>query len=179
MDHKNHVFIARSLDGFIADKNGNIDYLETVPNPDQSDMGYVNFIKKMDALIMGRSTFEKVFSFGIDWPYDLPVFVLSQSLKELPQELTEKVEIISGSPNEVLNIVHQKGHHHLYIDGGKTVQTFLQEDLIDEMTLTTIPILLGGGIPLFGDLAASLKFKHLHTQVFLNEVVQSHYQRIR
>ena len=179
MHKKNHVFLARSLDGFIADKDGGIAWLEMVPNPENLDMGYVNFMEKMDAIIMGRTTFEKVLSFGIDWPYTLPVFVVSHHLKEVPKGLKNQVEIISGSPQELLNIVHKKGYHSLYIDGGKTVQAFLQEDLIDEMTLTSIPILLGGGIPLFTDLSEEVKLEHISTEVFLNQLVQSNYRRIR
>ena len=93
MEKRNEVFIARSLDGFIADKNGGIDYLNTIPNPGNNDMGYMKFINKIEAIIMGRSTFEKVLSFGIDWPYSLPVFVLSNSLKEAPEGYKEKVNI--------------------------------------------------------------------------------------
>jgi len=179
MKGKNYVFIANSLDGYIADKDGGIDWLNTVPNPDHDDAGYNNFMKKIDAIVMGRSTFEIVLSFGIDWPYQVPVFILSNSLQEVPKDYIGKVEIVSGTLTDIVESLNAKGYHHLYIDGGKTVQSFLQEDLIDEMIITTIPILLGGGIPLFSELPNEMRFEHTHTEIYLKEMVQSHYIRKR
>ncbi len=174
---KNIVYIATSLDGYIADKDGGLEWLESIPNPDNSDFGFADFIDNIDALIMGRNTFEKVCSFDCDWPYTKPVFVLSNSLTSLDEEYKGKVELISGSLTEVLKTVHQKGYKQLYIDGGVTIQNFLKEDLIDEMIITSIPILLGGGSSLFGDLSEHMEFEHLNTKVLLNAMVQSHYRR--
>ena len=87
--------------------------------------------------------------------------------------------IINGSINEILELIHHKGFYNLYIDGGKTVQNFLKEDLVDELRITTIPIILGDGIPLFNTLEKSLEFDHLKTEVFLNQIVQSSYVRKR
>ncbi|MBE9468951.1 MAG: dihydrofolate reductase family protein [Bacteroidetes bacterium] len=179
MKNKNYVFIARSIDGYIADKNGDIDWLYTVANTENSDCGYEKFINKIDAIIMGRSSFEKVLSFGIDWPYNIPVLVLSNTLKKIPKGYIGKVEIISGTPKEILKTAHTKGYKHLYIDGGKTVQGFLNQDLIDEICITTIPILLGEGIPLFKELPEKIRFEHIKTEVYLNELVQSNYRRKR
>jgi len=179
MNKQNFVFIAKSLDGYIADKNGGIDWLNTVPNPENSDLGYENFIKNIDAIIMGRSTFEIVLSFSIDWPYTVPVFVVSNTLKNVPKDYIGKVEIVSGTPTEILKVVHGQGYKHLYIDGGQIVQNFLKEDLIDEISITTIPILLSGGIPLFSELAEEMRFEHVKTKVYLNELVQSDYRRKR
>ena len=134
-----------------------------------------DLIDRIDALVMGRKTFEKVCSFVCDWPYSKPVFVLSNSMKSIPEGYEGKVEPIKGSLSEVLESIHQKGCKHLYIDGGMTVQNFLREDLIDEMIITIIPILLGGGIPLFRELPKPLEFKHVKTEVFLNAIVQNHY----
>ena len=179
MMRKNYVFIAQSLDGFIADKNGGIDWLNMVPNPENDDCGYNDFIKQVDAIIMGRSTFEKVLSFGIDWPYNIPVFVMSNTLKETPQDYLGKVEIISGTLSEILKLVNDKGYNKLYIDGGQVIQSFLKEDLIDEMIITTIPILLGDGIPLFTNFLEAKEFRHIKTKVFLKQLVQSSYKRVR
>ena len=137
---KNSLFIATSLDGYIADKNGGIDWLNTVPNPDLEDMGYSNFIRRIDALVMGRTTFETVCAFDIDWPYTKPVYVLSNTLIEIPENYQGKAFLKKGSLTDILHDIHQQGHHRLYIDGGATIQSFLKEDLIDEMILTTIPI---------------------------------------
>ena len=174
---KNIVFIARSLDGYIAGKNGELDWLHAIPNPDNIDMGYNSLMEEIDAIVMGRTTFETVLGFGIEWPYTKHVVVLSHSLQAVPAALEGKVSLASGSPEEVLEKIHAKGFHKLYIDGGTTIQHFLRADLIDELRITTIPILLGGGFPLFGDLSEPLEWEHIKSEVFLGQVVQSHYRR--
>ena len=179
MKTKNIVFIAQSLDGYIADKNGGLDWLETIPNPEQKDMGYLSFMKRIDAIVMGRNTFETVCGFGIDWPYSKPVFVLSNTLRTLPGELKGKLELIKGSVSSVLEGIGNKGYTRLYIDGGAAIHSFLKEDLIDELIITTIPIILGGGVPLFRDLPKSLEFKHVKSDLYLNEIVQNYYVRKR
>ena len=179
MSKKNSVFIATSLDGYIADKNGEVDWLHSVPNPDNNDMGYVEFINGIDALVMGRKTFETVIGFDVPWPYTKPVFVLSNKLKEIPDSHKEKAFLMNGTLTEILEQIHEKGFERLYIDGGTTIRNFLKEDLIDEMILTTIPILLGGGSSLFGDLPAELNFEMVGTKTFLNQISQRHYRRKR
>ena len=86
----NYVYIATSLDGFIADKDGGLDWLMEIPNPDKSDYGFAEFMNTVDALLMGRKTFEIVVSFG-QWPYTKPVFVLSNSLKEIPDNFFDVI----------------------------------------------------------------------------------------
>lgn len=179
MRNKNSVFIATSLDGYIADKNGGIDWLHSIPNPDKDDMGYVEFTSGIDALVMGRITYETVCGFDIDWPYKKPVYVLSNTINEIPENLKGKVFLLKGSLTEVLAKIHQNGHYRLYIDGGSTIQSFLKEDLIDEMTITTIPILLGGGFSLFSELQQELGFELVKSKVFLKQVTQNHYKRKR
>ena len=179
MNKKNSVFIATSLDGYIADKNDGIDWLNSVPNPDNDDMGYLEFSNRIDALVMGRKTFETVLGFDVNWPYDKPVFVLSNKLKEIPESHKDKAYLVRGTLTQILEQIHQKGHKRLYIDGGTTIRNFLKADLIDEMVLTTIPILLGGGSPLFSKLPNELIFELVETKVFLNQIVQNHYKRKR
>ena len=177
MKGKNMVFIARSLDGFIAGKNGEIDWLHSVPNPENSDLGYVKFMNQVDALVMGRKTFETVCNFDGKWPYKKPVFVLSKTLSSIPKKCKDKAFIVNGSLGDIIQSIQNQGYDNLYIDGGATVQSFLNEDLIDEMTITTIPILLGGGIPLFKDLDSPLEFEHLRSEIFLSQLVQDTYKR--
>ena len=179
MKNKNIVFIAKSIDGFIAGKNGELDWLQSIPNPENNDMGFVSLMNEIDAIVMGITTFEMVCSFDGEWPYNKHLFVLSNSLSEIPEKLKEKATLLNGSVNEILNNIHEKGFYKLYIDGGKTVQNFLKEDLIDELRISTIPILLGDGISLFDVLPKSLKINHLKTEVFLNQIVQSHYERTK
>jgi dihydrofolate reductase len=179
IERKNIVYIATSLDGYIADKKGNLDWLEIIPNPDDNNFGFSEFMKNIDALVMGRNTYETVLDFDIPWPYTKPVFVLSNTLDNIPDDLKGKVELAKGSIKEVLKVIYVKGYTRLYIDGGKVIKGFLKEDLIDEMIITQIPILLGGGISLFGSLEKRMVFEHIKTEVLLNAIVKSHYQRKR
>lgn len=178
-EQKNSVFIATSIDGYISDRKGGLDWLHMIPNPEQTDMGYADFMNGIDAIVMGRNTFETVLSFDGTWPYNKPVFVLSRSRKEVPKTLEKKAFIMNGPLKEVTASINKKGFKRLYIDGGTTIQGFLNEDLIDELILTTIPILLGGGARLFSELPGELKFQMVHTTTFLNRVVQRHYVRDR
>ncbi|MDA3818024.1 MAG: dihydrofolate reductase family protein [Prolixibacteraceae bacterium] len=179
MERKNKVFIAASLDGYIADKNGGLEWLNSISNPDNIDMGYAHFMNDIDAIVMGRVTFETVCDFDVDWPYNKPVFVLSRTLKKVKEEYKSKAELMSGSPEEILDVVNQRGFYNLYVDGGRTIQNFLKKDLIDELIITTIPILLGGGSRLFSDLPEELEFELVDSEVFLNQIVQNHYKRKR
>ena len=175
---KTYVYIAESLDGYIARKNGDLDWLNEIPNPEGSDFGFYDFLEQIDAIVMGKNTFEKVLTFP-QWPYLKPVFVLSRSLKALPDHLSKKAFIASGNPASVLKNLRKLGFNSLYIDGGKTIQGFLIEDLIDELIISRVPVLLGDGIPLFNKLAKELHFEHYKTDVFSNCLVKSHYKRKR
>jgi dihydrofolate reductase len=174
---QNLVFIAQSLDGFIADRNNGLEWLEMVPNPNGLDLGYASFMQRVDALLMGRNTFDTICSFDIDWPYTKPVFVVSNSLSEIPEKYKGKIELVKGNLQAVLESIHAKGYESLYIDGGKTIQNLLKEDLIDEIIVTTIPILLGGGAALFGELPMEQKYDLMESKVLLNQIVQSTYKR--
>ena len=171
------MYIATSLDGFIATKDGGIDWLSEIPNPEKSDYGYSAFMSGVDALVMGRNTFEKVVSLG-RWPYDKPVFVLSHTLDKVPEEVVGKAEIIGGPIKAITKHLSQRGYYHLYVDGGRVIQSFLEADAIDEMIITQVPTLLGDGIPLFGKLARRLTFRLKKTKIYDN-LVQSHYVRDR
>ena len=177
MKKRNVVFIAQSLDGYIADSNGGLDWLHSIPNPNQLDLGYNKFINTIDTIIMGRKTFETVCGFDCEWPYKAPVFVMSNTLGELPDAYKEKASLVKGSLVEILAQVNAKGFYNIYIDGGTTIQSFLKEDLIDEIILTTIPILLGGGSSLFSTHPKALAFKLIASEVYLDEVVQNNYKR--
>jgi dihydrofolate reductase len=172
----NIVYIATSLDGYIACKDGSIDWLMELPNPDNSDYGFSDFMKRIDGLIMGRNTFELVLKFG-QWPYSKPVFVLSRTMNELPVDIRNKAELIHGELNTVVDELKDRGFENLYIDGGKTVQSFLKLDMIDELIITRIPIILGSGIPLFEEMDLELRFEHVQTEVLNNTLVKSRYLR--
>ena len=175
---RTYVYIAQSLDGFIAKVDGDIKWLEDFPNPSGSDFGFSDFMNGIDALLMGRNTFEKVQSFGF-WPYNKPVYVVSNSLLELGEEYTGKAYLIKGTLNEMLSELKSKGYESIYLDGGKLIQSFLKEDLVDSLTITTMPILLGDGIPLFGRVLKESKWENIDTEVYNKALVKSRYMRVR
>ena len=174
---KASVYIGTSLDGFIARKNGDIDWLVQYASEEAID-AYHDFMKKIDVVVIGRGTYEKVLSFPT-WPYDKKVFVASTSLKELSNTLKGKASIVSMTPSNILKQLSQEGFSSAYIDGGKLIQGFLNEDLIDELIISKVPILIGTGLPLFGELTMDLQFTHLNTIVQKNQLVRSYYTRQR
>ncbi|HIF9196626.1 TPA: dihydrofolate reductase family protein [Photobacterium damselae] len=173
----NIVYIATSLDGYIADKNNQLDWLHDVPNPDGSDFGFAEFMDRVDALIMGRNTVDMVLSFDCEWPYSKPVYVLSNTMKTVPAGYEDKIYLVNGELPTIVEELQQKGLTTLYIDGGKTIQSFLQQDMIDELIITTIPTILGGGISLFGELDKPLKFKHIKAEQLAGCLVKNTYLR--
>jgi dihydrofolate reductase len=174
----NIVYIATSLDGFIARRDGRIDWLMNYPNPENSDFGFSMFLESIDAIIMGRKTFEVVLGFG-EWPYTKPVFVLTKSLKEIPAHLQTKASLCQGDLKTILAQLAAKDISNIYVDGAKTIQSFINLDLIDELIISRIPIILGSGIALFNNLKTEYKFKHISTDVFSNGITKSRYLRDR
>lgn len=179
MTIKCSVYIATSVDGFIAKPDGDIEWLH---NPAYAGvpiagLSYDDFTATVDALVMGRNTFEKVLTFA-SWPYaETAVIVLSSRELHIPPALQGNVRHESGSPTELVNKLAQEGFKHLYIDGGITIQRFLQAGLINEITITRIPVLLGDGIPLFGSFgAAELPLQLIAAASSENGFVQVTYQ---
>ena len=174
---KTTVYIGTSLDGFIARKDGDIDWLVQYAN-DEAIHAYEEFMSRIDAVVMGRGTFEKVLGFP-QWPYEKKVFVLSNSLKQIPGTLNEKATLVAMKPAALLNSLADKGYSNIYVDGGKVIQSFLKEDLIDELIITRVPELIGTGIPLFGYLDNDLRFEHIKTNIYSDGLVKSQYERKR
>lgn len=172
------VFIATSLDGFIARADGSLDWLEgaEAPTADGEDYGYQAFLDSVDGLLLGRRSFDKVLSLG-DWPYgNKPVIVLSSRPLALPAHLPPAVRHAGGDPAELMRRLGREGLGRLYIDGGETIRRFLAAGLIDELTLNRVPRLLGAGIPLFGPLARDLCLEHQATRSYASGLVQSRYR---
>ena len=168
---KASVFIATSLDGFIARDNGELDWL---PAGGGEEHGYDAFIATVNALVIGRKTYETVLSFAT-WPYGVkPVYVLSTSALA-PAPPGAVVEHLSGAPVEIVAQLSARGIGHVYVDGGITIQGFLQAGLIQRLIITRIPVLLGAGIPLFGPLAHDIKLRHVGTRQYASGLVQSEY----
>jgi len=171
-----HVYIGASLDGFIARRDGDIEWLTKYATADE-DYGYGAFIKEIDGIVLGRGTFERVLSFD-SWPYEKPVVVASRSLSQhdLRDDLAGRVRIAATSPADLLARLYREGWRRAYIDGGKLIQSFLREGLIDDLVLTRVPILLGDGVPLFGSLPSETALSHVQTVVFPSGLVQSRYK---
>ncbi len=175
------VYIATSLDGFIARENGDLDWLPGSDGDEDGtgeDYGYHQFMESVDVLVMGRNTYEMILSFG-EWPYgEKRVIVLSSKEIEIPEHLSGKVESSSSPPVKLGDELRKSGAKHLYIDGGKTIQGFLNAGLIQEMIITRVPVLLGSGIPLFGELDSDKKLRLLESRSFDSGFVQSKYEAI-
>ena len=171
---KTSVFIACSLDGFIAREDGNLDWL-MARTPVDGNTGYDEFMAGIDVIVMGRNTFETVLGFE-DWPYEgKRVVVLSRSLGEIPSSLHGKVQLHRGPARALYESLEANGCHGLYVDGGQTVQSFIREDLVDELTVTTVPILLGSGIPLFGHTSRDVPLRHVGMRPLPGGLVQNTY----
>jgi dihydrofolate reductase len=166
------VFIGISLDGFIARPNGEFDFLS--PEGDIPH-GFEEFFSSVDALIIGRKTFETVLSFG-SWPYgDKRVVVLSSSPIDFSKVAGGVVEQMSGPPEEIVSQLAAKGVQHAYVDGGVTIQRFLRAGQIQRMNITRVPVLIGEGIPLFGSLPHDIRLRHIATRSYASGLVQSEY----
>lgn len=165
------VFIGASVDGFIARANGDLDFL---PPGGGEPHGYDEFMTTVDALVIGRKTFETVLTFDT-WPYaDKPVFVLStRPLATSPPGAI--VERMSGAPADIVSQLDARGVRHIYVDGGITIQRFLQAGLIQRLIITRVPVLIGTGIPLFGPLARDIALRHVATRQYASGLVQSEY----
>jgi dihydrofolate reductase len=168
---KASVFVGTSLDGFIARANGDLDFL---PPGGGEPHGYDEFMATVDALVIGRKTFETALSFD-PWPYGAkPVFVLStRPLVAAPREAV--VERMSGAPAEIVSQLTARGVRHAYVDGGSTIQQFLQAGLIQRLIITRVPVLIGDGIPLFGALRRDIALRHVATRAHSSGLVQSEY----
>ena len=166
------VFIATSLDGFIARLDGGLDWL---PADDCEPHGYDEFMATVDAIVIGRKTLETVLGFGA-WPYGKkPVIALSTTMPEVKVPEGAVCELMSGDPKDIVARLTQRGMQHLYIDGGVTIQGFLQARLIQRLVITRIPVLLGSGIPLFGALSSDIRLTHVNTRWYASGMVQSEY----
>lgn len=168
------VFIATSLDGYIARPDGDVSWLSDCPLPEGEDFGYGELMERVDALVLGRKSYEKVLSFG-DWPYEKPVKVLSRTLPACSACDTDgRVEILDRDPLGIMEALAREGARRVYVDGGAVVSAFLRSGLIDRMTITRLPILLGEGVPLFCS-TGEIALRHEGTRCWPNGFVQSTY----
>jgi dihydrofolate reductase len=167
------VFIGTSVDGFIARVNGDLDFL---PAGGGEPHGYVEFMASVDALVIGRKTFETVLAYP-EWPYGKKrVVVLSSKPLDFSSVRAGVVEQMSGAPAEIVSKLAARGVNHIYVDGGITIQAFLRAGLIQRLIITRVPVLIGEGIPLFGALPGDVRLKHVATRHYPSGLVQTEYQ---
>ena len=166
------VFVGTSVDGFIARRSGDFDFL---PEGGGEPHGYNEFMASVDVLVIGRNTYEKVLSFE-QWPYgDKRVVVLSS--RAIPPNIRGAViEQMSGSPAEIRDRLAASGAAHAYIDGGITVQRFIGARLVQRLVITRVPVLIGEGIPLFGALPHDVQLRHIQTKSYPSGLVKSEYE---
>ena len=172
------AFIATSLDGFIARPDGSIDWLDDAQGliPEGEDCGYLEFMASVDVIVMGRHTFEKVLTFD-PWPYGTtPVYVMSRAPLPIPVALVNIVHNHAGSVESLLALLGEEGFRHLYVDGGLTIQGFLRSGLLDDITITVVPVLLGAGRPLFGPLPDDVELTLMRSRSYEFGFVQSTYR---
>ena len=182
------AYIATSVDGYIATHDGGVEWLENAGSEESGDRepvgdcGFAAYMASVDCMIMGRKCMEKIASFELtpeQWPYgDIPIFVLSNTVKSPPESLGDRVKMYSGDFPALTQQLASDGYNHAYIDGGATITSFINLGLLDEMCVTQIPVLLGAGLPLFGNIERQIKLENAEATVFSNDFIQWKY-RIR
>lgn len=179
------VFIATSADGYIATIEDSVDWLEVAGNADadmgdDADMGMAEYMASVDCMIMGRGCMEAISGFDLtaeQWPYgDIRIIVLSGTVEEAPENLKGKVEMYSGEIADLISKLESEGFQHAYIDGGKTITSFINLKLISEMTITRAPVILGEGKPLFGKTYKQIKLENAQATAYPNDFVQVRYE---
>ena len=175
------VYVGTSVDGYIARPDGQVDFLDSA-EPIDGDMGHADFMASIDIIVMGRNTYDWVVDMVttdgvIDWPYgETPVVVPTHRDLDIPAALGDTVEPTGLAPGDLLNELESRGFEHAYVDGGLTVQGFLGAGLINELIVTQVPVLIGRGLPLFGELPADVELHHVGTIIFENGCIQTRYR---
>ena len=183
------VFLGMSVDGFIARLDGDLSWLDgggdggggaapddgSAPLPDDGeggDFGFGEFVGGIDALVMGRSTYDFIAPFA-EWPYQgRPVHVLSTTL----EPGADRRITVHRSLDEAVEALGAAGYRRVYVDGGRTVHSFLRAGLIADLTLSRVPVLIGTGLTPFGEFAADIRLEHVRTRSFPGGMVQSTYR---
>jgi dihydrofolate reductase len=166
------VFVGTSVDGFIARLSGDFDFL---PAGGGEPHGYDEFMATVDAVVMGRATYEVVLKFDA-WPFGKKKVVILSS-RDIPAAPPGAlVERMSGDPADIVSSLERRGMGHLYIDGGITIQRFLNAGLIQRLIITRVPVLIGTGIPLFGWVASDIPLRHVATRAYASGLVQTEYE---
>lgn len=167
------VYIAASIDGYIARKDNSLDWMDRVGGFDE-DYGFKSFLDSIDTLIIGRKTYEIATTVPDPYP-GKRVIVLSRSLSAV----REGMELYHGELGQLVEKLHQEGANHIWVDGGLTISQFLAAQLVDTMTLSIIPLILGDGLPLFNVIGREIPCRLLSSQGYASGLVQLHYEIIK
>ena len=180
------AFIAMSVDGYIATVDGGVDWLEEAGNsevgdrPTVGDGGFADYLASVDCMVMGRHCLEKIASFELtaeQWPYgDIPIFALSRTLTQVPDALPGKVEIYSGEIPDLISSLESESFTHAYVDGGATITSFLRLGLLNEICVTQVPLILGDGLPLFGQIGKRIRLSEAESTTYSNDFIQWKYR---
>ena len=169
------VYVAISLDGFIARPDGSLDWLLSA-DPGDGGFGFDEFLSSVDALAMGRNTFDFVLA-AREWPYgEKPVFVMTHRDLDLPAGFPGRVETFAGSPEAFAIECDNRGIREVYVDGGQTVQAFIRAGLVARIVTTRLPKLIGSGIPLFGPVDEDVSLRLIESRSFENGWIQDEYE---
>ena len=173
------VFIATSIDGYIAKKNNDIDWLTKFSPPtdenEDKDCGFSKFFSSVDVLVMGRNSYDVVSHFDL-WPYEgKRVIVLSSTLTCV----CEQAELFKGDITQLIKKLHSDGIKHIYVDGGATISQFMNMGLVDQLIISIIPVVLGSGIPLFSKINNDKWCQLDSSQVYSNGLVQLRYKTVK
>lgn len=170
------LYIAMSMDGFIARDNGDIDWLSVVEAPNQ-DYGYARFIEDIDTVILGRKTYDKVLTFGIEFPHkDKTCYVITRRAKPS----TENIIFYNESLEDLITQLKSKKGKNIFVDGGaEIVNELMKQDLIDTYVISIIPVFIGSGISLFKPTRPEIRLKLIQSLQFNTGLVQLHYERIK
>lgn len=170
------LFIAMSLDGYIARENNDISWLSIVENPNE-DYGYSTFVQDIDTVIMGRKTYEKVISFGIEFPHNgKKCYVISRT----KTGYDENIEYYSENLDILISDLKSKEGKNIFVDGGaEVVNELLKLDMIDEFVISIVPIFLGSGIRLFKDGRPEQRLNLISSKEFMTGLVQLRYEKLK
>ncbi|GAX19346.1 hypothetical protein FisN_4Lh075 [Fistulifera solaris] len=179
---KGSVFIAVTVDGYIASRDGGVDFLDDFQDDEESGSAFTDFMASIDVIVMGRNTFDKVVSFGEEmYPYGktpLVVWTRTPDAVKVPDYCKDVVSCSSKPLTALMDDLKAQGRTHVYVDGGTTVQSFLRTGMVQELIVTRVPVLLGEGISLFGKLDHAVKLKHVKTKTFPSGMITTHYQLV-
>ena len=174
---KTVLYIATSLDGYIARPDGNLDWLTSIPNPQTGDYGYAELLNSIGTIIMGRRTYDEVIGFGVEWPYvGLDSFVVTTN-KDLKIQSPDTCVLTEEITDFVTDLRKKTEKDIWLVGGGKLITTFINNDLLDKMIITVIPKIIGEGLPLFAGKPKETNWRLMEAKSFNTGVVILTYEK--